>query len=548
MGITQHINGIHNAHALLNLSLVDGPDRLPGLAASRRCAARTTCRAAATPGCIPTNLPGYQHYDAGRRSTAFERGVGRAAAGRAGPRRHRDGRGLPRRARCGRCTSWARTRCSPSPTCTTRRRRSPSSTSSSCRTSSCTRRRSAPTCSCPRRPSPRRTAPSPTPSGACSACARRVPPPGEARPDWWITAELAKRVARRLGLDVGRQFDYRQPAEIFDEMARLMPVPAAASSHARLDREGGLQWPCPTRRPPGHALPLRRVVPARARALRAGASRPRRPPSCPIRTTRSCSTPGRLLYHWHGGTLTRRVEGLLELAPRLEVAMHPADARRLGVDDRRPRSACSSRRGELTGLRAPDRGGAAGRDLRPLREARRTRRPTSSRTPPSTRRRRSPSTRSARSASKRSVPPSARADSGRATTSTGETPHDVGSRDRAARAHEAHRGDRRRPRHRGGRARAVRQAQGQGHAVAHEAARGPPQRQVHRRDGDHPDAARRGQDDDDDRALDGAQPRRDRGPSRPSASRRSARSSASRAARPAAATRRSSRWRTSTST
>ncbi|PYO18805.1 MAG: formate dehydrogenase subunit alpha, partial [Candidatus Rokuibacteriota bacterium] len=56
----------------------------------------------------------------------------------------------------------------------------------------------------------------------------------------------------------------------------------------------------------------------------------------------------RLLYHWHGGTLTRRVQGLLELAPRLEVAIHPSDARRLGVDTG-ARIRVASRRGELTG-------------------------------------------------------------------------------------------------------------------------------------------------------------------------------------------------------
>src|SRR5438034_11666372 len=48
-----------------------------------------------------------------------------------------------------------------------------------------------------------------------------LPGPGEARPDWWITCELAKRVAKRLGLEVGGQFDYAGPAAIFDEMARL---------------------------------------------------------------------------------------------------------------------------------------------------------------------------------------------------------------------------------------------------------------------------------------------------------------------------------------
>src|SRR5207249_3219549 len=77
-----------------------------------------------------------------------------------------------------------------------------------------------------------------------------LPPPGEARPDWWIACELAKRVARRLGIDVGDQFDYPGPAEIFDEMARLTPL-LAGLSHARLDREGGIQWPCPTADHPG---------------------------------------------------------------------------------------------------------------------------------------------------------------------------------------------------------------------------------------------------------------------------------------------------------
>jgi predicted molibdopterin-dependent oxidoreductase YjgC len=57
---------------------------------------------------------------------------------------------------------------------------------------------------------------------------------------------------------------------------------------------------------------------------------------------------GRLLYHWHGGTLTRRVGGLMELAPRLEIAVHPSDAHRLGIAPGM-RVRMVSRRGELTG-------------------------------------------------------------------------------------------------------------------------------------------------------------------------------------------------------
>ena len=173
-----------------------------------------------------------------------------------------------------------------------------------------------------------------------------LPPPGEARPDWWIACELAKRVARRLGIDVGGQFDYPGPAEIFDEMARLTPL-LAGLSHARLDREGGIQWPCPTADHPGtrylyaESFPTGRArfVPARETAEAA---------ELPDRDFPFVLNTGRLLYHWHGGTLTRRVQGLLELAPHLEVAIHPSDARRLGVNPG-SRIRVASRRGELTG-------------------------------------------------------------------------------------------------------------------------------------------------------------------------------------------------------
>jgi predicted molibdopterin-dependent oxidoreductase YjgC len=172
-----------------------------------------------------------------------------------------------------------------------------------------------------------------------------VEPPGQARPDWWITAELARRVARRAGVSVGRQFDYTGAAEIFDEMARLTPF-LGGLSHARLDREGGLQWPCPTPDHPGtrylyaESFPRGRGRFIPARQIEEAAELPDDAYPFVLNT-------GRLLYHWHGGTLTRRVQGLLELAPRLEVAVHPSDARRLGVDTG-ARLRVESRRGELT--------------------------------------------------------------------------------------------------------------------------------------------------------------------------------------------------------
>jgi formate dehydrogenase alpha subunit len=343
MGITQHVNGIHNAHAVLNLSLVAGQMGRPGSGISPL-RGQNNVQGCGDAGCIPTNLPGYQMYDPATLDR-FEAVWGTRPPGRAGrvvtemvegcltgdtramyvvgenpllsePDLHHAEKAIGQldflvvqdlfmheTAERAHVFLPAAAFVEKEGTFTNSERR-------------VQRVRAA------------------------------LPPPGQARPDWWITAELAKRVARRLGLDVGAQFDYPGAAEIFDEMARLTPF-LAGLSHARLDREGGLQWPCPTPEHPGtrylyaESFPRGRGRFVPARQIETAAELPDADYPFVLNT-------GRLLYHWHGGTLTRRVQGLLELAPRLEVAIHPADARRLGVDEG-ALLRVTSRRGELTG-------------------------------------------------------------------------------------------------------------------------------------------------------------------------------------------------------
>jgi predicted molibdopterin-dependent oxidoreductase YjgC len=173
-----------------------------------------------------------------------------------------------------------------------------------------------------------------------------VDPPGDTRPDWWIASQLAQRVARRLGRSA-EGFAWPGASAIFDEMAGLVPF-LGGISHARLDREGGLQWPCPAPDHPGTRFLYAESFPrgkGKFVAVTQGVQAAEMPdPDYPY-----ILNTGRLLYHWHGGTLTRRVEGLLALAPRLEVAIHPLDARRLRVREGDPLRV-ASRRGELEGF------------------------------------------------------------------------------------------------------------------------------------------------------------------------------------------------------
>ena len=174
---------------------------------------------------------------------------------------------------------------------------------------------------------------------------KAIDAPGQARPDWWISCELAKRVARRLGVPV-TGFDFAHPSEIFDEMAGLWPA-IAGLSYPRLE-SGGIQWPSPTPDHPGTRFLYAEDFPtgrARFVPVSQGATAAELPdPEFPF-----VLNTGRLLYHWHGGTLTRRVQGLLELAPRLEIAINPADARRMGMGEGGALRVVS-RRGELQGF------------------------------------------------------------------------------------------------------------------------------------------------------------------------------------------------------
>ena len=156
-------------------------------------------------------------------------------------------------------------------------------------------------------------------------------PPGEARPDWWITQELGKRLARALG----RPWTlYEGPEAIWEEVRRAIPEMMGGVSYARLEKEG-VRWPCPREDHPGEAVLFRErfnTPSGKARFFPAPYTPPAEAPSPDYPFTLST---GRVLFHWHGGTLSRNSE--LERAyPELKVEVNPLDAQRLGLADGEP--------------------------------------------------------------------------------------------------------------------------------------------------------------------------------------------------------------------
>jgi formate dehydrogenase alpha subunit len=154
-----------------------------------------------------------------------------------------------------------------------------------------------------------------------------VPSPGQARADWEVLCDLAVRVEQRLGRESSAGFSFTSPAEIWDEMARLTP-PFQGITYDRLERESGVHWPCPTPDHPGTPYLFTDTFPRGKGQLVSLDYNPSA--ELPDDEFPFILSTGRVLYHWHGGTMTRRSK-LDDIYPEPTVEIHPLDADQLGV-------------------------------------------------------------------------------------------------------------------------------------------------------------------------------------------------------------------------
>jgi formate dehydrogenase major subunit len=154
-------------------------------------------------------------------------------------------------------------------------------------------------------------------------------PPGKARQDWEITQQLAQRL--------GYEWEYDHPREIMDEINSLAPIYGGVS-YDRLEAgdEHGLQWPCWDEAHEGtpslydYEEGNFNFDDGKARFVPADGGHPGDIPDEKYPLT---LTTGRVLYHWHTGQITRRVEGLMSHVGESFVEVNPETADQLGIAD-----------------------------------------------------------------------------------------------------------------------------------------------------------------------------------------------------------------------
>jgi len=149
-----------------------------------------------------------------------------------------------------------------------------------------------------------------------------VAPPGDARQDLWIIQEIAKR----MGLD----WSYPGPAEVFTEMASLMPS-LANISWERIEREGAVTYPADSADAPGNEIIFTTGFPTDSGRGKIVPAHVLPPDELPDDIYPMVLSTGRLLEHWHTGSMTRRANVLDTLEPEAVAFLSPKDLRRLNL-------------------------------------------------------------------------------------------------------------------------------------------------------------------------------------------------------------------------
>jgi formate dehydrogenase major subunit len=175
---------------------------------------------------------------------------------------------------------------------------------------------------------------------------KAIEPPGDAKEDFWLIVEIAKR----MGLD----WNYSHPRDTFNEMRQCMDS-IAGITWERLEQQSSVTYPCVKEGDPGDPVVFIDAFPTasgRGKFVPADLiSADERPDSeYPM-----VLITGRQLEHWHTGSMTRRASALDYIEPEPVASLHPLDLEALGVPAGTTLT-IASRRGEISLYARADEG------------------------------------------------------------------------------------------------------------------------------------------------------------------------------------------------
>jgi formate dehydrogenase major subunit len=150
-----------------------------------------------------------------------------------------------------------------------------------------------------------------------------INPPGEARQDW----ELIQEIARRIGLN----WSYGHPKDVFAEMAAVMPS-LKNISWERIEREDSVTYPCDDPGKPGNEIMFANGFPTASGRAKLVPTELVPPDELPDADYPMVLSTGRMLEHWHTGAMTRRASVLDTIEPQAVALLNRRDLRRMGLE------------------------------------------------------------------------------------------------------------------------------------------------------------------------------------------------------------------------
>jgi formate dehydrogenase major subunit len=148
-------------------------------------------------------------------------------------------------------------------------------------------------------------------------------PPGDARQDLWIIQEIGKRL--------GLPWNYAGPAEVFAELALTMPS-FNNITWERVQREGSVTYPVDAPDVPGNDIIFTNGFPTASGRAKIVPANIRPPDEVPDMDYPMVLSTGRVLEHWHTGSMTRRAGVLDALEPEAMVFLSPRELHRLDLE------------------------------------------------------------------------------------------------------------------------------------------------------------------------------------------------------------------------